>query len=547
MTGPDFSVDRRSAPLSRRQLYDAQSVLIITRPPQAPVKPAIGQPGSRSSFVPTEADMFLVVRDDGSVVAFNGHVDLGTGIGTALAQIVAEELDVPLTRVSVVLGHTSEAPNQGPTIASATIQISAVPLRHAAAQARQFLLAEAAARLNVSTEQLDVRDGVVFTRDGETEKSIGYGELITGRRIELDLATDAPLKSPDAYKIVGKSTPRVDIPAKATGELSFVHDVRVPGMLHGRVVRPPYAGVAQGDFMGNSLLHVDEASVSDLPGIVKVVVIRDFVGIVAEREEVAQQAVKRLHVQWKAVEGLPALETSEEVEAALRANPARRRDLVIEGDVDAALAQDPARTLERTYVWPFQMHASIGPSCAVADYRDAKLKVWSGTQNPHSLRADLALLMALDEGNIEIVRMDAAGCYGRNCADDVAADAALLSRATGSPVRVQLSREDEHAWEPKGAAQLMDVRGALSAEGELAAYDFATRYPSNDAPTLALLLTGTISAQPQVFEMGDRTSVPPYDYRTMRIVCDDTPPIVRASWLRGVSALPNTFAHESFI
>ncbi|WP_454873274.1 molybdopterin cofactor-binding domain-containing protein [Paraburkholderia xenovorans] len=548
MTGPDFSIDRRTAPPSRQQLYDAQSVLIVVRPPQAPAKPAIGQPGSRSSFVPTEADMFLVVRDDGSVVAFNGHVDLGTGIGTALAQIVAEELDVPLTRVSIVLGHTREAPNQGPTIASATIQISAVPLRHAAAQARQFLLKEAAARLNVGAEQLDVRDGIVFPRDGNTAaKGISYGGLISGKRVELQLATDAPLKSPDTYRIVGRSAPRIDIPAKATGELSFVHDVRVPGMLHGRVVRPPYAGVAQGEFMGNTLLRADEDSVSDLPGIVKVVVIRDFVGIVAEREEVAQQAVKRLGVQWKAVEGLPSLETSEEVEAALRANPASRRDLVIEGDVDAALAQESARTLERTYVWPFQMHASIGPSCAVADYREGALKVWSGTQNPHSLRADLALLMSMDEARIEIVRMDAAGCYGRNCADDVAADAALLSRATGSPVRVQLSREDEHAWEPKGAAQLMDVRGALTAEGELAAYDFATRYPSNDAPTLALLLTGTIPARPQVFEMGDRTAVPPYDYRTMRVVCDDTPPIVRASWLRGVSALPNTFAHESFI
>ncbi|WP_454827195.1 molybdopterin cofactor-binding domain-containing protein [Paraburkholderia xenovorans] len=548
MTGPDFSIDRRTAPPSRQQLYDAQSVLIVVRPPQAPAKPAIGQPGSRSSFLPTEADMFLVVRDDGSVVAFNGHVDLGTGIGTALAQIVAEELDVPLTRVSIVLGHTREAPNQGPTIASATIQISAVPLRHAAAQARQFLLKEAAARLNVGAEQLDVRDGIVFPRDGNAvAKGISYGDLISGKRVELQLATDAPLKSPDTYRIVGRSAPRIDIPAKATGELSFVHDVRVPGMLHGRVVRPPYAGVAQGEFMGNTLLRVDEDSVSDLPGIVKVVVIRDFVGIVAEREEVAQQAVKRLGVQWKAVEGLPSLETSEEVEAALRANPASRRDLVIEGDVDAALAQESARTLERTYVWPFQMHASIGPSCAVADYREGALKVWSGTQNPHSLRADLALLMSMDEARIEIVRMDAAGCYGRNCADDVAADAALLSRATGSPVRVQLSREDEHAWEPKGAAQLMDVRGALTAEGELAAYDFATRYPSNDAPTLALLLTGTIPARPQVFEMGDRTAVPPYDYRTMRVVCDDTPPIVRASWLRGVSALPNTFAHESFI
>ncbi|WP_421376737.1 molybdopterin cofactor-binding domain-containing protein [Paraburkholderia sp. DD10] len=547
MTGPDFSVDRRAAPPSRRQLYDARNVLIVTRPAQAPVKPAIGQPGSRSSFVPTEADMFLVVRDDGSVVAFNGHVDLGTGIGTALAQIVAEELDVPLTRVSIVLGHTGEAPNQGPTIASATIQISAVPLRHAAAQARQYLLAEAAARLHVTAEQLDVRDGVVLPRGGDAAAGIGYGELIAGRRVELKLATDAPLKSPDAYKIVGKSAPRVDIPAKATGELSFVHDVRVPGMLHGRVVRPPYAGIAQGELIGNSLLHVDENSVSDLPGIVKVVVIRDFVGVVAEREEVAQQAAKRLDVRWKTVQALPPLETSAEVEAALRANPAKRRDLVIEGEVDAALARDPARTLESTYVWPFQMHASIGPSCAVADYREGKLKVWSGTQNPHSLRADLALLMSMDEARIDIVRMDAAGCYGRNCADDVAADAALLSRATGSPVRVQLSREDEHAWEPKGAAQLMDVRGALGAEGELAAYDFATRYPSNDAPTLALLLTGAISAEPQVFEMGDRTAVPPYDYRAMRIVCDDTPPIVRASWLRGVSAVPNTFAHESFI
>ncbi|SDR38706.1 nicotinate dehydrogenase subunit B [Paraburkholderia fungorum] len=551
MTGPDFSVDRRTPPPSRKQLYDAQSVLIVTRPPQGPVKAAIGQPGSRSSFVPTEADLFLVVRDDGSVVAFNGHVDLGTGIGTALAQIVAEELDVPLTRVSIVLGHTGEAPNQGPTIASATIQISAVPLRQAAAQARQYLLAEAAARLGADADQLDVQDGKVFLRDAKSEgvaaKSIPYGELVSGRRVELKLSADAPLKSPDQYKVVGRSTPRVDIPAKATGELIFVHDVRVPGMLHGRVVRPPYAGIAQGDFMGNSLLHVDENSVSELPGIVKVVVIRDFVGIVAEREEVAQQAVKRLDVQWKTVEGLPSLETSEEVEAALRANPATRRDLLIDGDVDATLAQDPVRTLERTYVWPFQMHASIGPSCAVADYREGALKVWSGTQNPHSLRADLALLMAMDEAHIEIVRMDAAGCYGRNCADDVAADAALLSRATGAPVRVQLSREDEHTWEPKGAAQLMDVRGALSAEGELAAYDFATRYPSNDAPTLALLLTGTIPAQPQVFEMGDRTAVPPYDYRSMRIVCDDTPPIVRAAWLRGVSALPNTFAHESFI
>src|SRR5665213_1658739 len=203
--------------------------------------------------------------------------------------------------------------------------------------------------------------------------------------------------------------------------------------------------------------------------------------------------------------------------------------------------------MARTYVWPYQMHASIGPSCAVADVRNDHIKVWSGTQNPHMLRADLALLLARPESEIDVLRMEAAGCYGRNCADDVSADAVLLSRAVGRPVRVQLTREQEHAWEPKGTAQLMDVRGGLNADGGVAGYDFATRYPSNGAPTLALLLTGTIAPVPDVFEMGDRTAIPPYDYEAMRVVAHDMPPIVRASWLRGVSALPNTFAHESYI
>lgn len=556
MMSPDSGVERRrpsdvtARGMTREQLATASGVLIVSRPPPPLAKPAIGQPGSRSTWTPSAAEPFVAVHDDGGVSAYNGHVDLGTGIQTSLAQIVAEELDVPFERVAMVLGHTRDAPNQGPTIASATIQISAVPLRHAAAQARQHLIAEAATRLGVEASTLTVRDGIVHPRDGDITQGLAYRELVAGRRIELTLRTDAPLKSPHEYRIVGKGAPRVDIPAKATAGLSFVHDVRVTGMVHGRVVRPPYAGVAQGAFVGNSLIDVDEQSVGDLPGIVKVVVIRDFVGVVAEREEIAQQAAKRLKVRWKLVDALPDLSDTHALEAALRANPASRRDLVTRGDVDAAIDQaseSNGKTFERTYMWPYQLHASIGPSCAVAQFDDDGLKVWSGSQNPHSLRADLALLMGLDEAKIDVVRMEAAGCYGRNCADDVAADAALLSRATGLPVRVQLSREDEHAWEPKGAAQLMDVRGALAADGTLAAYDFATRYPSNDAPTLALLLTGAIDPQPQVFEMGDRTAVPPYDYEAMRIVCDDTPPIVRASWLRGVSALPNTFAHESFI
>ncbi|MBR1142978.1 molybdopterin cofactor-binding domain-containing protein [Bradyrhizobium sp. AUGA SZCCT0431] len=501
------------------------------------------QQGSLSVVRPTEPgafETFIKITADGSVTAYNGHVDLGTGIRTALGQIVAEELDVSFARVVVVLGDTSVVPNQGATIASETIQITAVPLRKAAAQARQFLVARAAERLEVPVEDLSIEDGLIRGKDNRT---VSYGELIGGEIIRLELTEDVTVKDVSAYSIVGQSVPRVDLPAKATGELVYVHDMRVPGMLHGRVVRPPYAGIDAGAFVGTSLIAVDEASVRDIPGLVAVVRIGDFVGVVAEREENAIKAAAQLKVSWKPVPVLPDLG---DLQTALRANPSTPRTLIDKGDVDAAIAS-AAKPMARTYVWPYQMHGSIGPSCAVADYQDGAVRVWSGTQNPHILRIDLALLIERPEAEIDVVRMEAAGCYGRNCADDVTADALLLSRAVGRPVRVQLTREQEHAWEPKGTGQLMDVNGGLNADGSVAAYDFATRYPSNGAPTLALLLTGRIAPEPAVLEMGDRTAIPPYDYDHMRVVAHDMPPIVRASWFRGVSALPNTFAHESYI
>jgi nicotinate dehydrogenase subunit B len=485
-------------------------------------------------------ETFIRITADGAVAAYNGHVDLGTGIRTALGQIVAEELDVSFARVVVVLGDTTRVPNQGPTIASETIQITAVPLRRAAAQARQFLLARAAERLELPVDDLHIQDGLIRGKDN---RSVSYGELIAGETIRLELSNDVVVKAVDDYSIVGQSVPRVDLPAKATGELVYVHDVRVPGMLHGRVVRPPYAGVDAGAFVGSSLIAVDEASVRHIPGLVAVIRIGDFVGVVAEREENAIKAATQLKVSWKPTPALPDLK---DIETALRANPSAPRTLIDRGDVDSAIA-DAAKPMHRTYVWPYQMHGSIGPSCAVADVRDELIRVWSGTQNPHELRADLALLADRPEAEIDVIRMEAAGCYGRNCADDVTADALLLSRAVGRPVRAQLTREQEHAWEPKGTAQLMDVKGGLAADGSVAGYDFATRYPSNGAPTLALLLTGKVAPVPDIFEMGDRTAIPPYDYDHLRVVAHDMPPIVRASWLRGVSALPNTFAHESYI
>lgn len=524
---------------TRDQLLAKTGVLLIVDdilPPSGPVAK-----GGTPLIKPKELGLFIAISDDARVYAFNGHVDLGTGIRTSLAQIVAEELDLHLEQVCMVLGDTERAPNQGATIASATLQISAIPLRNAAAEARRFLLETAAQRWAVEVGSLTIEGGVIRTEDGRTAT---YAELVSGEHIELRISGTAPLKPAEDYRLVGKGAARVDIPGKATGELTYVHDMRVPDMLHGRVIRPPYAGLDCGDFVGNSLLEVDESSIAHIAGIVAVVVIRDFVGVVALREEQAIKAAQALKITWKAWnQGLPDLS---DVEQALRDNPRVQRVVLDQGSVDEALANASQR-MPRTYMWPYQMHASIGPSCGVADYQPSGSRVWSGSQNPHLLRADLAWLLECAEESVEIIRMEASGCYGRNCADDVCADALLLSRAVGKPVRVQLTREQEHLWEPKGTAQLMDVDGGLNADGSVAAYDFQTSYPSNGAPTLALLLTGRVEPVAAMFEMGDRTSIPPYDFENMRVTINDMAPIVRASWMRGVSALPNTFAHESYI
>ncbi|MGO8040616.1 molybdopterin cofactor-binding domain-containing protein [Rhizobium leguminosarum] len=488
------------------------------------------------------AELYIAVGADSRVTAFNGHVDLGTGIRTSLAQIVAEELSVPFEQVDMVLGTTTAAPNQGATIASETIQITAVPLRQAAATARHHLLVKAAEKVGVPIERLRLEDGIIRADGGENWQ-LNFGDVVVGSHVRLSIDSNAALKPASDYKLVGSSRPRVDIPEKATGRWTYVHDVRVPGMLHGRVIRPPYAGFDHGEHVGNSLISIDETSVAHIDGLVGVVAIGDFVGVVATREEIAIEASGSLKVVWRAPPEWPDLNMPEK---ALRANPSTPRKLADRGNVDMALAGS-AQPMNRTYVWPYQMHGSIGPSCAVADYNDAGLTVWSGTQNPYPMRRDLALLLDMPEEQIRVERLEAAGCYGRNCADDVTADAALLSRAVKAPVRVQLTREQEHAWEPKGAAQIMDVRGGLDLEGGPSAYDFETRYPSNLAPTLPLILTGKLPPVSDVVQMGDRTAIPPYAYGNLRVTVHDMPPIARASWFRGVSAMPNTFAHECYV
>lgn len=532
---------------SRADVFDAQGVLRVVRAPLPAAPPAPGQPGFVYSQADEGAECFIALWDDGSVTALHGHVDLGTGLRTALTQIVAEELSVSPSRVHMVMGMTGVSPNQGPTIASASLQIHAAPLRAAAAQAAQWLLQQASRLWVLPVEELRLTPEGIQAKD---RAPVAWGGLLKGLNIELNLDLNTRPKPLDQHRVSGQSLPRIDIPAKVFGELLFVHDMRLPGMLHGRVVRPPYAGADSGDFIGKTLERVDAPSIAHIPGIRSVVIQGDFVGIVAEREEHAEQAMRELVVVWKPWPGMPDVSDAEN---AIRRNPSTSRQLINEGDVDLAL-RDANQHLQRTYVWPYQLHASIGPSCAVAHWQPPQesgspfqLRVWAGTQNPHALRADIALLCGLRDTDVDVVRMEAAGCYGRNGADDVAADAALLSKAVGAPVRVQLSREQEHLWEPKGAAQLMQVQGGLSGSGEPSGYDFQTSYPSNGATTLALLLTRTIEPLARSFEMGDRTARPPYDYADMRVTVNDMPPILRASWLRGVSALPNAFAHESFI
>ncbi|WP_163847140.1 molybdopterin cofactor-binding domain-containing protein [Pseudooceanicola aestuarii] len=474
----------------------------------------------------------------GAVVAHNGHVDLGTGIETALAQIVAEELDVPLSDVRVVLGDTAVTPNQGPTIASETIQVAALPLRRAAAQLRHWLAGQGARRLNASPDGVELRNGAVCWKDTQ----VSFAALVEGQELAMRLDETVPVKDVKDYRIVGQPVGKRDLPTKVVGDFQYIQDVRIDGMLHGHVIRPPYAGRDSGNFIGRALKGYDTAAIAARPGFVAVVQEGDFLGVVAETPQQARALAEALPVDWVVPPEMPDLT---DLKHALKDAPSTPRALDRRGDFDRGMAEAETR-LARTYVWPYHLHGSIGPSCAIAEWNDGKPVIWSGTQNPHMLQGDLATLVGLEAGSVEIKRYQAAGCYGRNCADDVCGDALLMARAVGRIVRVQLTRAQETLWEPKGAAQLMEVAGGLK-DSALHAYSLDTWYPSNRGPNLSLLLTGRISPEPRPSDMGDRTTVPPYRVPNKRITVHDMAPLVRAAWMRGVSALPNTFAHESYI
>lgn len=485
-----------------------------------------------------QVDSFLAFRADGTVTVFSGKVDLGTGLRVALRQMVAEELDIPVARIALLEGDTSLTPDQGPTAGSSGITRGAVPIRQAAATARAALLQLAAEKLKQPAANLFIDDGVVRARNGNDK--IDLGALVGGKRLALKVDPKAPLKSPTAYKVVGQPLPRPDLPGKCTGTHTFVHDFKLPGMLHGRAVRPPAFGAA--------LLSVDESSIGDIPGA-RVARIQDFLGVVAEDEWAAIRAARALKAQWSGGRTLPGHEklASQVREAVIDHN----EDVMRKGDAKAALA-NAAHRLSATYYWPVQTHGSMGPSCAVADVRADSATVWTASQATHKYRKAFARILGLPDAQVRLIYLDGAGCYGMNGHDDAAADAILLSKALGKPVRVQWMREDEHGWDPKGPPQLLDLRAGLDGDGNVVAWETEMWVPAVTKGLPNIPLVGPEAAgieQPLGISVGlvSQNGDPSYAVPNVHVVSHwlkETP--LRSSNIRAPGKVANSFAVEGF-
>ena len=481
-------------------------------------------------------ESFLAINPDGTVTVFSGKVDLGTGLRTALTQMVADELDVAFSKVVLIQGDTDLTPDQGVTFGSLSIQNGGVQLRQAAATARRALLIEAGRRFKAPPESLRIEDGMVHPPQGEP---VPLAALLDKQGLSLKLDKTAPLKSPKDFKLVGKSQPRLDIPDKITGEFTYMQDFALPGMYHGRVVRPPA--------LGATLLSIDEASIADIPGIVKVVRQENFLGVVAKTEWAAIRGSRRLVATWSEWYGLPSrLELWDHV----------RRTKIVKDDVtsntgDSAKALGEAKQrLAATYDFAIHTHGSIGPSCAVAQFDGDHLTCWSASQATHNLRKQLAAMFSFKDEQVHCVYIDGSGCYGRNGHEDAAADAALLARAVNAPVRVQWMRADEHGWDPKGPPTLLDMRAGLDANGKITAWESELFIPNGAAGFVALVgadhaglnSLGSLSPGGVIQDLAIPYAID--NTKTTAHRLESTP--FKPAWIRSPGRMQNSFANESF-
>jgi nicotinate dehydrogenase subunit B len=513
--------------------------------------PALAQqpkqlPGSLSNN--RMLDAWIRIDADGTATVFTGKVELGQGILTALAQIAAEELDLPLARVTMIPGDTGRTPNEGVTSGSQSIENSGTALRLAAAEVVQIMREAAASKLDAHAGELTIADGVISAVNG---RKITYGDLAASLDLKREATASVRPKPAGMHKIVGQSIPRTDIPRKVTGGMAYVQDLRLPGMVHGRVVRPPMYGA--------TLKALDESKAKAVPGVIAIVRDGSFLGVIAEREEQAVKARAALAdaAQWTPGQDLP---DPARLFEHLKSLPAKVETI---SNKQAPVLASAPKTLEATYTKPYMAHASIGPSAAVAEFKDGKYTVWTHSQGVFPLRGELVKALKVPAASIRCIHEEGSGCYGHNGADDVALDAALLARAVpGKPVRLQWMRDDEFAWEPYGPAMAMNAKASLNADGQIVDWNYEVWSNSHSTRPMSTSGANVLAAwhlaepqkmgeptsPPQPAGGGDRNAIPLYEFPNQKVVhhfVQDMP--LRVSALRTLGAYANVFAAESFM
>jgi len=533
--------------LSRRRMLAGGGALIVSFSLARLAVAQEGAPGGRTPPLPGSLrstpmlDSWIRIDAD-RVTVVTGKVELGQGIKTALIQVAAEELAVDPGGIMLMTADTGHAPNEGVTSGSQSMQESATAIRNAAAQAREILISAAATRLGLPADRLKAEDGAIISDDG---RRLGYGELVSDNLLHVSAQPQSKLTEPANFRVIGKPLPRVDIPAKVTGGVAYVQDLRLQGMVHARVVRPPSYGAR--------LKSLDATPVESMPGVLKVIRDGSFVAVVAEREYQAVRAMDALAraTVWDVPQTLPAPDQIYDW-----ARQTTSEDHVI---FDNGSRVADARTFEAVFHRPYQMHGSIGPSCAVGQFENGNVAVWTHSQGVYPLRKALADMLQLPEARVRCIHMEGSGCYGHNGADDVAADAALIARAVpGRPVRVHWMRDDEHMWEPYGPAMVTQVRAALDQGGIIVDWQFDVW--SNSHSTRPTSAGGLMPAWhlaipaapprpepiPQPTGGGDRNAIPLYKFANARVVHHFLPEMpLRVSALRGLGAYMNVFSTES--
>jgi nicotinate dehydrogenase subunit B len=490
-------------------------------------------------------DSWIRIDADGGITVFTGKAELGQGFKTACQQIAAEELDIPFASLKLVTADTGRTANEGYTSGSNSMKDSGTAVQHAAAQVRALLIAEAARRLDLPAESFKTDNGAVIAPDG---RRLGYGELVAGEMLHVQAQAKSALKEPSAYRVIGQPVPRVDIPAKVTGAAAYVQDMRLPGMLHARVVRPPSYGA--------ELTACDASAVEKMPGVVKTVRDGNFLAVVASKEYQAVKAMQALSAaaKWRETAQLPKQDDLPDVLTKL---PSRDETIFQQSNPSAA----GARTIEATYTRPYQAHGSIGPSCAIAQLVDETMTVWSHTQGVFPDRQGIAEMLRVPPARVRVIHVEGSGCYGHNGADDAAADAALIARALpGVPVRVQWMREQEHAWEPFGPAMVTKLKASLDTRGAIVdwAFDVWSNTHSMRPGGAGSMLAAQHMSQPFALPAprplplpeggGDRNAIPIYKFPNAKVVHHFIPQMpLRISAMRALGAYHNVFSIESFM